>query len=156
MEVAVAGKDAARAIVIKDDKLLVMKRSKPTVGEYIVLLGGRLEPGETPEDAVLREVKEESSIVINNPRLVFIEKPHGEWGEMHVFLCDYVSGEPYLPFDSEEYAHQQQGQGTYEPVWMQMNQLKKSTVPFRTARLKQELINALDNGFPDPPKQWTP
>jgi 8-oxo-dGTP diphosphatase len=32
-------------------------------------LGGKLEPGETPEECVIREVEEESGLKINSPRL---------------------------------------------------------------------------------------
>lgn len=32
-------------------------------------LGGKLEPGETPEECVIREVREESGLIIHNPTL---------------------------------------------------------------------------------------
>jgi len=32
-------------------------------------LGGKMEKGETPEDGVIREVREESGLIIKNPRL---------------------------------------------------------------------------------------
>ena len=32
-------------------------------------LGGKLEPGETPEECIIREVKEESGLTIHNPKL---------------------------------------------------------------------------------------
>jgi 8-oxo-dGTP diphosphatase len=156
VEVAVAGRDAARAIVIKNDKLLVMKRYKPGKGNYVVLLGGRIEEGETPEQAVVREVREESTVEVASPRLVFIEEPHKEWGRMYVFVCDYVSGEPILDTASEEYAAQQAGYGTYEPVWVPIADLSQSNIPFRTERLKNELLDAIKLGFPATPKRWTP
>lgn len=149
-------RDAARAIVIHDGKLLVMKRFKPSRGHYIVLLGGRLEKDEKPEDAVLREVMEESGLQIGDPQLVFIEEPHGEWGRMYVYLCQYISGEPKLPEDSEEYQAQAAGYGSFQPAWMPIAELEKSDIPFRTSRLKEELLRGLEDGFPDAPKRWTP
>jgi 8-oxo-dGTP diphosphatase len=50
-----------RAIIIKDDKLLTIKRTKSN-DEYWVLPGGGIEPGETPEQALVREVKEETGL----------------------------------------------------------------------------------------------
>lgn len=32
-------------------------------------LGGKLEPGESPEDCVIREIKEEAGLIIKNPKL---------------------------------------------------------------------------------------
>jgi ADP-ribose pyrophosphatase YjhB (NUDIX family) len=51
---------SARCIVLAGDSVLVM--SNPG-GEHI-LPGGRREPGETPEQAVIREVREETGLII--------------------------------------------------------------------------------------------
>jgi 8-oxo-dGTP diphosphatase len=50
-----------RAILVDDGKLLTIKRNK-TSQEYWVLPGGGIEKGETPEQALVREVKEETGI----------------------------------------------------------------------------------------------
>lgn len=52
----------AAGIIIKDRKLLV-ERSKGK--EFFVAPGGKLNPGETAVEALLRELKEEFQIVIN-------------------------------------------------------------------------------------------
>ncbi|UCE80627.1 MAG: NUDIX domain-containing protein [Methanobacteriota archaeon] len=53
----------ADGLVVKDGKVLLIKRkSDPFKGEY-ALPGGFLEYGETMEDCVVREVKEETGIV---------------------------------------------------------------------------------------------
>jgi len=51
-------------------------------------LGGKLEPGETPEECVIREVKEESGLEIKNPRLNgFITFPaFSKFEDWYVFL----------------------------------------------------------------------
>ena len=147
---------AARAIVIRDRQMLVMRRVKRD-RKYMTTPGGRVEDGETNEEAVLREVAEETTLVIANPRLVFIEDPNDDtWGLQYIYLCDYVSGEPALPDTSEEYAFQQQGGGTYEPMWLSFDEaLHNDEYPFKSPRMGDEIYEALQYGFPDEPKQWT-
>ena len=52
---------ASSAIIIKDNKILLLKRSNYTkvFPECWACPGGRAEPNETPEQNVVREVKEE-------------------------------------------------------------------------------------------------
>ena len=58
--------------VKRDGRTLMLHRVKKAndvnSGKWVGL-GGRMEPGETPEDCVVREVFEESGLVIRNPRL---------------------------------------------------------------------------------------
>lgn len=146
---------AARAIVIHNNKVLIMKRTKPNGIKYMVTPGGRLEPGESAEDAVLREVTEETTVTIADPQLVFIEDPNdGRWGMQYIYLCRYVSGEPILNPESEEYEFQQQGLGTFEPLWLSYDQLDDMEFPFRSTRLGEEIRTALKSGFPHIPKEW--
>ena len=51
----------ARAILLKDDQILLMDRNK-FARKYRALVGGKIEIGETPEQALRREVLEEASI----------------------------------------------------------------------------------------------
>ncbi|MCW4007143.1 MAG: NUDIX hydrolase [Candidatus Bathyarchaeota archaeon] len=58
------------AIIIKDGKILLEKRkSAPAKGEWSVP-GGLVELGESIEQAVIREVKEETGLDVASPRLV--------------------------------------------------------------------------------------
>ncbi|MEM3000168.1 MAG: NUDIX hydrolase [Candidatus Bathyarchaeia archaeon] len=58
------------AIIIKDGKILLEKRkSAPAKGEWSVP-GGLVELGESIEQAVIREVKEETGVDVASPRLV--------------------------------------------------------------------------------------
>lgn len=146
---------AARAIIIHDNKVLVLKRSNSKGAKYMVTPGGRLEPGETPEEAVLREVAEETTVIVRNPRLVFTEEPlDSRWGRQYIYVCEYVSGNPHLNPDSEEYAYQQEGEGTYEPLWLSYDQLNSDEYPFRSPQLGEALRDALRNGFPDQVVSW--
>jgi 8-oxo-dGTP diphosphatase len=63
---------ATLCYIKKDEKTLMMLRNKKKddmhQGKYNGL-GGKLKEGETPEECVLREVKEESGLSITNPIL---------------------------------------------------------------------------------------
>ncbi len=144
-------KQNARAVVVKDGNLLLMKRFKMGQ-EYYTLLGGGIEAMETPEAAALREVREESGVIIANPRLVFVEES-GTFGMQYIYLCDYVSGEPSLPDDSEEAFWSTEGVNTYTPLWLPFDKL--DDIPFVSPLLKEVLIRAKTDGFPDKPFQFS-
>lgn len=142
---------SARAIVIKDSKLLVMFRNKFGT-KYVTLPGGKIDIGESPDQAALREVREEASMEVANPRLVFID--HADfYGDQLIFLCDYISGEPKLAPGSHEEAINKLGQNLYEPGWLDLSELPK--VPFLSAELQQAIINATKNGWPGQVLEFT-
>ena len=118
----------ARAIVVKNDFLLVMLRNK--YGErYYTLVGGGIEDGEDVNDAVIREVREESSLKIEPVK----EVAFGYYaaGEKTTFIwCRYVSGEPMLDDSSEEAADNLKGENTYKPMWIKWDDLMSSEMPF--------------------------
>lgn len=145
-------KYCARAVVLKDDQLLVMERFKMDK-TYYTLLGGTVEPNESADTAAVREVREESGIEVANPRLVFVEDAGDPYGPQHVFLCDYVSGEPALPADSEEAFWTKPGLNTYKPQWMPVAKLKQS--PFVSPLLKEALLMALQHGWPKEPYHFS-
>lgn len=136
---------AVRAIIVKDDKLLVMKRDK-FGKQYYTLVGGHIEPGETAEHALLREIHEETGIAANVVRQVYVEHANIPYGDQLVFLCEYVSGEPQLQPTSDEALITQMGQNLYLPMWLPLSDLSK--VPFRSAELGARLQQHLVNGKP--------
>lgn len=144
---------AVRAIIVKDDALLVMHRNK--FGEqYYTLIGGGIWLGESPEHAIAREVKEETTVDIANPRLVFIEEAGVPYGNQYIYLCDYVSGEVSLPAESTEAKIHALGKNLYVPMWLPLAKLP--SVPFLSETLKQVLVNALAHGFPQQPQTIVP
>ncbi|WP_053375184.1 NUDIX domain-containing protein [Paenibacillus sp. FJAT-27812] len=64
---------AARAIMIKDEKLLVLRRSG-VQGEFYVLPGGGQEHGESIQETLVREVLEEVSLEVEIEELLFINE----------------------------------------------------------------------------------
>ncbi|CAN5457392.1 hypothetical protein BH10PAT3_BH10PAT3_7160 [soil metagenome] len=145
-------KQSARAVIVKDGNILLMKRFKMGQ-EYYTLLGGGVNPGEKPEAAALREVIEESTVVAGGPSLVFIEEAGDPFGPQYIYLCDYISGEPRLPAESEEAFWSTEGKNTYEPMWFPFSDL--GTIPFVSPLLREALIIARDKGFPEKPYEFS-
>jgi len=135
---------AVRAIVVKDDHLLVMHRNK-FGKEYYTLIGGGVDAGESYEQALLREVQEETGVQLTNPTLVVIEEAGEPFGTQYVFLCKYVSGEPQLHADSEEAKVHALGQNLYTPMWLPLSTLPSAS--FRSETLKRELLKGFTEGF---------
>lgn len=143
---------AARAIIINDGKIVVTHRNKFGM-EYYILPGGGVELGETLEQALYRELDEEACVKVANPRLVFVEEAGEPYGTQHVFLCDYVSGEPALHPDSAEAKIHALGQNLYEPQWMELAEF--ATIKLRSESLKQAILEGIKNGWPSAPVDVT-
>ncbi|MCW4049408.1 MAG: NUDIX hydrolase [Candidatus Bathyarchaeota archaeon] len=89
------------ATVIHDDKILLCVRGNlPSAGKW-GLPGGVVELGETLEEAVVREVMEETSVHVKPVKLLTlfnsIRKDESGGVKYHYvlfeYLCEYVSGE---------------------------------------------------------------
>jgi len=138
---------AARAIVLHDDKLLLMERWRPG-RHYFSIPGGGLEPGETPEAAVRREVLEETSCQIEVGREVYtVDLDDGS--HHHIFLCKYMSGEPKLPEDSPE-ALKMHDDNQYKPCWVDIADLPDLPI-YVWNQVQLQLLHDLQFGFPAHP-----
>lgn len=85
------------AILLKDGKVLAAKRGESKyayVAHKYEFVGGKIEPGETPEDALVREVKEELCADIRVCSH-FLDMTH-EYPDfsitLHTYLCEFLSG----------------------------------------------------------------
>lgn len=136
---------AVRAIVIKDNQLLVIKRNK-FGKEYYTLPGGGIDPGETAEQALLRELREETNVTVDGLRPVFVEEAGNPFGTQYIFLCDYIDGEPVLSPDSEEAKIHALGFNLYTPEWLPLSHLTK--VQFMSPKLRDAIVRSLLEGFP--------
>lgn len=85
---------SSRAIIFLEGKILLIHRKRDGK-EYWVTPGGGVEEGETLEEAVKREVREEIGIDVEVGREVLRVTNHvyDEDNEQHFFACTYVSGE---------------------------------------------------------------
>lgn len=143
---------AVRAVVVKDGKLLVMYRNK-FGKEYYNLPGGGIDLGETAEQSLSRELSEETSVTVRQPKLVFVEEAGNPNGTQFIYLCEYVSGEPALSQTSEEFKINALGHNLYKPMWVEIS--KFSSLPFVSEHLRDAVAACLRDGFPEKPVDIT-
>lgn len=65
--------NAASVAIIREGKVLLIKRAFAPYQHLWTLPGGRLDPGETIEQCAIREVAEEVGLTIRNPRPVLVQ-----------------------------------------------------------------------------------
>lgn len=91
----------AAAVINKDDKILCVQRNFNNL-EYISFKwefpGGKIEPNETSEETIIREIKEELNLTIKvNGFLLKVEHTYPDFRLiMDTFLCEIEIGEIQL------------------------------------------------------------
>ena len=86
---------AVRTYLIEDDKIVVINYTQHDKGYYDIP-GGKIEDGETPEEASIREFKEETGIMITKQHYLgncIIEYPNRIY-DFDIFVVDNYQGEP--------------------------------------------------------------
>ena len=80
---------SVEAIIVQDDSLLLLKRNNPPVKDRWWFPGGRIRKGETLEDALFREVEEETGLQIIDYKLlnVYSRVFHERHDIAIVYLC---------------------------------------------------------------------
>jgi len=114
----------AAGIVRKNGKVLITRRKLDgLLGGLWEFPGGKVEPKESPEQACIREIREETGIETGN--LQFLTRVFHAYShfkiEMDVFFCDYISGRVTL-------------NGPIDHKWVRVDQLHQ--FPFPRANLK--------------------
>lgn len=142
---------AARAIIIKDDKLLLMHRNKYG-NQYYTLVGGRLNEGESPEQGLVREVKEETGLDITVARLAFIENHPEPYNQQYIFLCAVAPHQDVALQDTSEEAFMNRFEANiHKPTWVSKKAFEH--IEFRTPQLHAAIVQGVKKGFPQQPVQ---
>ena len=98
------------AVIVHEGKILLEKRgNEPSKGKWSIP-GGLVELGESPEQAVIREVKEETCLDVENPSLIDVVSnvDLDEKGKVkyHYVIIDYLvhvkSGKLHAASDAAE------------------------------------------------------
>lgn len=125
---------SSRAVIIENGKLLTMFRRKYCQGkwkEYYVIPGGGKEEGETLEENVIRELKEEMNI--NIKVLSYLGKSEREDREDNYFLCEILSGTPHLGGEELE---RMTKENYYEPRYIEIDRLNEYDINEKEIILK--------------------
>ncbi|MGD8513229.1 MAG: NUDIX hydrolase [Deltaproteobacteria bacterium] len=101
---------AVGAIVMRNNKVLLVKRGRPPGEGLWAVPGGRVRLGETLKEAVEREVREETRLIVRagNPVYAFdlIERDEEDRIQYHYvvvdLLADYIKGQPSPDDDALE------------------------------------------------------
>ncbi len=120
------------AIIIKNDKLLLMHRFK-NGEEYYTLLGGSIEDGENLEQALVREIKEEANLDVDN--LEFLWQFDNRGREDNYFLVKNFLGE--LKLGEPELSRQNEN-NKYIPIWVNLTDLKN--IDLKPVEIKEKIL----------------
>jgi len=108
----------AAAIIINEGKILLMRRIK-NGEEYFSFPGGLVESNETPEQAVVRELKEEFTLEIKIDRLMFDMESMGKHG--YYYLVTEFTGTPVLGGEEKMIMTEA---NQFHPAWMPLEKLR--------------------------------
>lgn len=111
------------AVVINDGKVLLARHTYGNGKNMLIIPGGYVNNGETPQNAVIREYREETSIEICPREIIGIRFNMRDW--YIAFRADYISGE--ATSDNDENS---------EVIWLPVDEaLARDDVPDLTKKL---------------------
>lgn len=117
----------AGIVLIKDNKVALIERHRAGL-DYYVFPGGGVDEGETPEQAAIRETREELGIEVVIKQKV-AEITLGPKSRQIYFLVEHVSGE-FGTGTGEEFTDSDPNdpeEGIYVPIWMPIDELPRRT-----------------------------
>ncbi len=121
---------ASRGIVTRDTSVLLIHR-RNNGQEYYSIPGGKVEDSENNQQAVEREIFEETTIRIKvNEQLGFFEDTNKC---SFIYVCEYVSGEPSLVNAPEKEEMERNPSNFYEPMWVSLKDSLELTIQPKSA-----------------------
>ena len=130
------------AILIQNNSLALIERYRNGM-HYFAFPGGGVDEGETPEQAAVREAREELGMEVKVLRQV--AKVWFRGNPQFFFLVEQVGGE-FGTGTGEEFGEYNPIQGTYHPMWMPIVEITANNVlPAEVAAL---VAQSHANGWP--------
>lgn len=117
-------------VLIRDNKVLLARHTYGAGKNLLIVPGGYVNFGETPQQAVIREYIEETGITVVPKDIIAIRFNMKDW--YVAFSVDYISG--IATSDNDENS---------EVVWLNIDEaLQRENVPDLTKKLIQSAINS--------------
>ena len=134
----------AAIVLVQDDKIALIERHRAGL-HYFTFPGGHVDPGETPEQAAVREAKEELGLDVSIHRLLaeiwWNHKPQ------YYYLAEAVGGD-FGTGTGEEMHNPRPDKGSYEPVWVPVKGLLD--LPVMPHVMAVMTVKAGSDGWPEP------
>jgi len=128
-------------VLVQDGKVLLIRRGKEPLRGRWVVPGGTVEPGETLEEALVREMREETGLeVVPTALLTVVDAIHREDGQLvyHYVILDYLcrllSGEARAGSDAEALA------------WAGLEELESFDLPPKALEVVREAFDRAAGG----------
>ncbi|VWX58513.1 8-oxo-dGTP diphosphatase MutT [Sphingorhabdus sp. 109] len=125
----------AAALVDQNGRILVQKRpeGKPMAGLW-EFPGGKVEQGETPETALVRELNEELDIDVKEADLESVAFASEALGDRHLVLLLYIS---------QKWSGNVRNAESQDVQWLEIDAIKQLPMPPADGPLVQKLSNSL-------------
>lgn len=136
----------AGIVLIDGDKVALIERHRGGL-DYFVFPGGGVDEGETPEQAAVREAREELGIEVAIRQKV-LEVDLGQKSRQVYFLVDHVAGE-FGTGTGEEYTDadpDNPDEGIYIPIWMPIDELPRHENIYPT-ELAKRVASSINHGW---------
>lgn len=115
-------------VVIHEGKVLLARHTYGGGAGKLIVPGGYVETGETPQAALIREYEEETGVTVKPENIIGIRFNMHDW--YVAFKARYISGSPKSDYDENS-----------EVVWMEVTEaLQREDVPDLTKKLIQSAI----------------
>ncbi len=123
-------------VVIREHKVLLARHTYGPGNGKLIIPGGYVNIGETPQEALKREYREETGIEIEPQNIIGIRFNMHDW--YIAFRAEYISGEAFSDHDENS-----------EVIWLDIDAaLSKDDVPELTKKLIGSAIKDLDGLVP--------
>jgi 8-oxo-dGTP diphosphatase len=122
----------ASAIIIKNKKILLIHRLKYGL-DYFVFPGGRVEEAETAEEAVKREVLEETGLTVLSSHPLFEDTIDLTHKKYIFFTCETNDGKPTLGWPETD---RQNKDNQYVFEWHELNKVRELNLLPESCKLK--------------------